>query len=369
MVKSTLPANVALSERSQKFYDGTYKWNAEGFTDDNGGKCNRSMLDKSLSGTDETVYRTFDCYDPDARAPTPLPCMFLGDDEDEEAACRPMANGSGEDGKVFTFVSDSKDGVVTVRWDELLRGHANRERLLGKMEGVIIASRYVNIAISIVSGVRPLEYLANLVIRANRIDLSLEECYRLCGIPVPVARFEVASKRGITPPSSPLKKDSQGQKKESTITPKRSPPKPSTFSPSELSDCPSDISEWDESKLVSGGPCARGVLPLLFQRIQTDSIHRTRKQAQPLQDPIRRSRRRKSSRSPSKSLLRGASRKRSRKRRRSQQPRPRRRQHLRSLLLWAWAAPWKARDGVPPDLGANRLVVSHEGRCTGLRVR
>jgi hypothetical protein len=147
MVKFTVPANVALSERSQKFYDGTYKWNAEGFTDDNGGKCNRSMLEKSLGRTNETVYRAFDCYDPDARAPTPLPCMFLGDDE--EVTSRTMTSGSRDEEKVFTFASESKDGAVTVRCDELLRGHANRERLLGKMEGVIIASRYVNIAICI----------------------------------------------------------------------------------------------------------------------------------------------------------------------------------------------------------------------------
>jgi hypothetical protein len=198
------------------------------------------------------VYRAYDCYDPDARAPTPLPCMFLGDDEDEEAASRPMSSESRDKGKVFTFASESKDeGAVTVRCDELLRGHANREHVLGKMEGVIIASRYVNIPICIVSRVRPLGYLANLDIRASKIELSLEECYRLCGISVPVARVEEASKRGITPPSSPVKKTSYEKNKESTVTPKRSPPKPSTFSPSELSDCPSDISEWDENKFVS----------------------------------------------------------------------------------------------------------------------
>jgi hypothetical protein len=206
----------------------------------------------ATSWTNGTVYRAYDCYDPDARAPTPLPCMFLGNDEDEEAVCRPMANGSEEEGKVFTFASESKDeGAVTVQCDELLRGHANREHLLGKMEGVIIASRYVNIAICKGSRMRSLGYLANLVIRANKIDLSLEECYRLCGIPVPVAGVEKASKCGITPPSSPVKKTSYEKKKESTVTPKRSPPKPTTFSPSELSDCPSDISEWDENKLVS----------------------------------------------------------------------------------------------------------------------
>jgi hypothetical protein len=28
-----------VSERSRKFYDRTYKWDADGFTDDAGGKC------------------------------------------------------------------------------------------------------------------------------------------------------------------------------------------------------------------------------------------------------------------------------------------------------------------------------------------
>ncbi|KAF2851219.1 hypothetical protein T440DRAFT_71296 [Plenodomus tracheiphilus IPT5] len=56
-----------LSEWSQKFYNGTFKWDAEGFTDDKG------------------VYRNFDCYDPLARAPTPLPPILLDDEEGEYA--------------------------------------------------------------------------------------------------------------------------------------------------------------------------------------------------------------------------------------------------------------------------------------------
>jgi hypothetical protein len=38
MVGVTLPANVALTDRSRKFYEGTYKWDSDGFTDDIGGK-------------------------------------------------------------------------------------------------------------------------------------------------------------------------------------------------------------------------------------------------------------------------------------------------------------------------------------------
>jgi hypothetical protein len=98
------------------------------------------------SGTDETVYRAFDCYDPAARAPTPLPCMFL-DDEDEEVAIYENLKDSG---KTFTFASDPKgEGELVVRCDALFRGLENREHLLGRMEGVLIASRYVVITSSI----------------------------------------------------------------------------------------------------------------------------------------------------------------------------------------------------------------------------
>lgn len=33
-----LPADLAITERSRAFYNGTYKWNSDGFTDDHGGK-------------------------------------------------------------------------------------------------------------------------------------------------------------------------------------------------------------------------------------------------------------------------------------------------------------------------------------------
>ncbi|KAH6637475.1 hypothetical protein C7974DRAFT_470394 [Boeremia exigua] len=59
-----LPDDLAVSDRSRKFYDGTYKWNAQGFTDEHG------------------VYREFDFLDPLARAPTPMPPMFSDDEED-----------------------------------------------------------------------------------------------------------------------------------------------------------------------------------------------------------------------------------------------------------------------------------------------
>ncbi|KAJ4384719.1 hypothetical protein N0V86_000321 [Didymella sp. IMI 355093] len=60
-----LLADEAITERSRKFYDGTYQWDSDGFTDEHG------------------VYREYDCMDPLARAPTPLPPIFLKDDDNE----------------------------------------------------------------------------------------------------------------------------------------------------------------------------------------------------------------------------------------------------------------------------------------------
>ncbi|KAF1923580.1 uncharacterized protein M421DRAFT_9531 [Didymella exigua CBS 183.55] len=59
-----LPADLAITERSRKFYDGTYKWDSDGFYDEHG------------------VYREYDCLDPLAHAPTPRPPMFLDDEDD-----------------------------------------------------------------------------------------------------------------------------------------------------------------------------------------------------------------------------------------------------------------------------------------------
>ncbi|KAL5120363.1 hypothetical protein ACEQ8H_001653 [Pleosporales sp. CAS-2024a] len=62
-----LPDNLGISAYSRNFYDGTYQMTGNGFTDEAG------------------LYRTFDCYDEKARAPTPLPWMdFCNDDDDDE---------------------------------------------------------------------------------------------------------------------------------------------------------------------------------------------------------------------------------------------------------------------------------------------
>ena len=37
------PGGGGLTDRSMKFYDGTYKWDAEDFSDENGGKASRIL--------------------------------------------------------------------------------------------------------------------------------------------------------------------------------------------------------------------------------------------------------------------------------------------------------------------------------------
>ncbi|KAH6873122.1 hypothetical protein BKA58DRAFT_161038 [Alternaria rosae] len=193
-----LPNHIALSEHSRRFYDGTYKWDSEGFTDDVG------------------VYREFDCYDPAARAPTPLPPLCLSDNDEEAGAveqridsgeqkARKLEEGAG----VFIFASniDSKGGFITLRRDDLFRDHANRERLIGKMESVLIESK------------------------SKKMYLTLEECCSACGIPEHLSPMKNSPKQQNIKFVTPLK------------TTKSDPRM--FFSPSELSDCPSDISEWD----------------------------------------------------------------------------------------------------------------------------
>ncbi|ENI03721.1 hypothetical protein COCC4DRAFT_41701 [Bipolaris maydis ATCC 48331] len=171
-----LPSADSITERSRKFYDGTYTWDSDGFTDDMG------------------VYRTFDCYDSDARAPTPLPPMFLSNDEE----CEVLQCGVGADMETLVLASDDgNEGItVTAQCDEPSRNQANEKHLVGKIEGVLQST--------------------------------------------------------ITPPTSPaVKKPATavvGNKHPSLITPpKNTKSKVQTppSSSSSLSDCPSDLSEWD----------------------------------------------------------------------------------------------------------------------------
>lgn len=39
-----LPSDLAITDRSRKFYDGTYTWDSDGFTDEHGGKKNEGVI-------------------------------------------------------------------------------------------------------------------------------------------------------------------------------------------------------------------------------------------------------------------------------------------------------------------------------------
>jgi hypothetical protein len=76
--------------------------------------------------------------------------MCLSDDDADGRAVGQKTH-SGEpvvqedDANSFTFALDvkSRDVLVTVRRDELFRGHADRERLIGKVGDALISSKYV----------------------------------------------------------------------------------------------------------------------------------------------------------------------------------------------------------------------------------
>lgn len=112
-------------------------------------RCTTSRILPRLTNP---VYREFDCYDPDARAPTPLPPLCLSDDDQEAGAVGEKIHDGEyetermeEDPEIFTFASNVKSagGVITLRRDELFRGHADREHLIGKIESALFESRYV----------------------------------------------------------------------------------------------------------------------------------------------------------------------------------------------------------------------------------
>ncbi|USP73289.1 uncharacterized protein yc1106_00563 [Curvularia clavata] len=211
----SLPSSRSLSKRSRKFYDGTYKWDSDGFVDDKG------------------VYRGFDCYDPRSRAPTPLPPLSLEVKEDAEVFTQQTTDGmlaaheSRINAKTLTFAPDPKrnKSVVTVRCNELFRGHVDRDHLIGKMEGALIASK------------------------ANKVDLTLEECYRLCDIPSPDQRALQEDFVPLTGPSGEITAAHVvGENNRSPATSPKSPAqkiRSSSSSSTSLSDCPSDISNWD----------------------------------------------------------------------------------------------------------------------------
>jgi hypothetical protein len=111
----------------------------------------------------------------------------------------------------FKFASESTGGApITVLQDDLFRGYNDRERLLGKIEGIQIANRQ------------------------KGTELSQSDCYRLCGVPDPggCGTDSVSLKQNNTPPSVPGAVEISG---------------------SPLSDCPSDLSDWEDDKKVGLG--------------------------------------------------------------------------------------------------------------------
>lgn len=131
-----------------------------------------------------TVYRAFDCLDPDARAPTPLPPMF-SDDEDGAVSGEQIPTPSSmprEAAGADTPVKVTFAAETPVK--DRQGGYDDDETLLGEMDGV------------------------------ERRKSSVK----------------VASKR----------------------TPKKSSTKKMDNSSSSLSDCPSDLSDWESKKVRYG---------------------------------------------------------------------------------------------------------------------
>jgi hypothetical protein len=92
----------------------------------------------------------------------------------------------------------------------LFPGYKDREHLLGKLEGIQLASRRMG------------------------TELSQAECYKLCGIEFP----EEVQKRTPTKPENTEETTPDVGKVEAGD------------GASPLSDCPSDISDWEESNKV-----------------------------------------------------------------------------------------------------------------------
>jgi hypothetical protein len=119
-----------------------------------------------------------------------------------------------------TFSSDSMLDSATPLPNDFFLGHSNRERLYGRFEGIRMASRQ------------------------KGTEASLADCYRICGIPYPEEfcglEDKPLSKLELTPPKSASK----------GFTPQKDVIQPKQPDGSPLSDCPSNISEWEDGKKV-----------------------------------------------------------------------------------------------------------------------
>jgi len=206
-----LPHDIEISAHSRKFYDGTYTFTSNGYTDEAGG----TMLvfnDCVFILTQHTVYREFDCYDPIARAPTPLPPRF-DDDDDEDF----LSGGAVQDYKATTT------SMGAALPEELFQGRADRDRLIGRVEGIRLVD----------------EKLGTVT--------SMAECFRLCGLVGPEesrgteVAGAVSSKQEMSTEQAPIGETSMFK------TPQKAAHVPEE---SPLSECPSDLSKGSAEKRI-----------------------------------------------------------------------------------------------------------------------
>jgi hypothetical protein len=179
--------NELLTERSRKFYDGTYQWvGGEGFRDEQGGEtCTCVILTYTLIHC--IVYHRFnDENDLEGRPPTPGPVSPPSDFGDDAVDSPKTVSGiktpdSIEEPKIVTnrpvsirpllsnaILQNTADNIImhikggsykpTIPHEDLYAGHPYRERLLGRVEGILVGQW------------------------AEQTGLGLKECYRLCGI-------------------------------------------------------------------------------------------------------------------------------------------------------------------------------------------
>lgn len=164
------------------------------------------------------VYREFDCTNPVARAPTPLPPRFDYDEEQEE-----WCGGAVQEVKPGArFTAESSAALP----DELFLGHADRDRLIGRFEGI------------------------RLVDKRLRTETSVEECYRLCGLEGPGERRGTVGE--VSKPEIPTEESPHVRHATEAVfkTPQKATQAP-TESP--LSECPTDLSQWSAERKVRFG--------------------------------------------------------------------------------------------------------------------
>jgi hypothetical protein len=137
---------TGLTERSKKFYDGTYKWDELGFTDENGGKRARPIsLAHCCLYT--TVYREWGISSQSA-PPTPKPPSFSSDILDDEiAADNNGLTGAFDDGNGATNPSTpgpsgQPSQTPFLHRDSPRAGNSALPILRGRLEGLLIGLSY-----------------------------------------------------------------------------------------------------------------------------------------------------------------------------------------------------------------------------------